>query len=145
MSEKRSSNHAEHVPHIPRLCRYLSELSPQPMVAVDGETHVINYVNPAFTQLVGKDRKDLIDCPFYQAVPEGIENECHVLLDRVFRTGVAENLPEQEHRQSNRQGIYWSYVMWAILGEDQRPVGVTIQITDATETANFRRQAVEIN
>lgn len=145
MSGNRSSDHEMHAPQIPRLCRYLSELSPQPMVAVDGETHVINYVNPAFTQLVGKDRKDLIDRPFTQAVPEGIENDCQVLLDRVFRTGVAENLPEQEHRQSKRNGTYWSYVMWAILGDDHRPVGVMIQITDTTETANFRRQAVEIN
>jgi hypothetical protein len=30
----------EHVPPIPRLCRYLSERSPQPMVAVDGTTHI---------------------------------------------------------------------------------------------------------
>ena len=136
---------AEHVPAIPRLCRYLSERSPQPMVAVDGITHVVSYVNPAFARLVGKQIKDLMGRPFSEAVPEGSENGCLRLLDRVFRTGVPENLPEQEHRQSLPSTVYWSYAMWAILGSHEQPVGVMIQITDATETALFRRQSVAMN
>jgi hypothetical protein len=39
-------NAAEQTPHIQRLCRHLSERSPQPMVAVEGTTHVVSYVNP---------------------------------------------------------------------------------------------------
>jgi signal transduction histidine kinase/ActR/RegA family two-component response regulator len=35
--------------------------------------------------------------------------------------------------------------MWPILGPDGRPVGVMIQVTDATETTLFRKQAVAIN
>ena len=31
---------AERTPPIPRLCRYLTEWSPLPMVAVEGATHV---------------------------------------------------------------------------------------------------------
>ena len=85
----------EHVPKIPRLCRYLSERSPQPTVAVDGATHVVSYVNPAFLQLVGRDVNDLVGRPFADAVPEGVENGCLALLDRVYRTGIAENLAEQ--------------------------------------------------
>lgn len=145
MSAKREFGSEQNVSPVPQLCRYLSERSPQPMVAVEGKTHVINYVNPAFAQLVGKERKDLIDRPFAEAVPEDIENHCKLLLDRVFRTGHPEHLPEQEHRQPRLRPIYWSYSMWAILDADERPVGVMIQITDATETANFRQQAVEIN
>src|SRR5688572_22448845 len=107
---------ANHVPPSPRVCRYLSERSPQPMVAVDGVTHVVSYVNPAFAQLVGREVNDLIGKPFAEAVPEGVENGCVALLDRVFRTGIAETLAEQEHRQSQPRPIYWSYAMWAILG-----------------------------
>jgi PAS domain S-box-containing protein len=145
MSSTFESGFEEDVPPVSRLCWYLSECSPQPMVAVDGETHVITYVNPAFSQLVGKKRKDLINRPFTEAVPEGVENSCSELLDRVYRTGVPEKLPEQEHRQSQPQPVFWSYAMWAIMGASERPVGVMIQITDATEIANFRQQAVEIN
>jgi signal transduction histidine kinase len=130
---------------LPRLCRFLSELSPQPMVAVEGTTHVVSYLNPAFARLVGRERKDLIGRPFAEAVPEGDGNGCLALLDRVFRTGMPENLPEQEHRQTQPLPVYWSYALWAILGEGGRPAGVMIQVTDSTETALFRRQAAAIN
>ena len=136
---------AEHDAPIPRLCRYLSERSPQPMVAVEGTTHVVIYLNPAFARLVGRERKDLVGRPFAEAVPEGEGNGCLALLDRVFRTGIPENLAEQEHRHTQPRPVYWSYAVWAILGEDERPAGVMIQVTDATETAIFRRQAVAMN
>jgi PAS domain S-box-containing protein len=145
MAVKNQLNAGEQTPHIQRFCRYLSELSPQPMVAVDGTTHVVSYLNPAFARLVGKAADDLIGRPFAQAVPEGTQNGCLALLDRVFRTGTPEILAEQEHRQSLPRPIYWSYSMWAILGEDGLPAGVMIQVTDVTETALFRQQAVAMN
>jgi signal transduction histidine kinase len=132
-------------PDLPRLCQYLSELSPQPMVAVEGITHVVSYLNPAFSQLVQKGRKELIGRPFSEAVPEGESNGCLALLDRVFRTGIPEKLSEQEHRQSQPRPVFWSYALWAILGESGQPAGVMIQVTDSTETALFRRQAAAIN
>jgi signal transduction histidine kinase len=49
-----------------------------------------------------------------------------------------ENLAEQEHRQT--PPTYWSYAMWAILGADEHPAGVMIQVTNATDAAAFRRQ-----
>ena len=105
MAAKPKVDEAEHVPPFPRLCRYLSERSPQAMVAVDGTTHVVSYVNPAFAELVRREVKDLLGRPFAEAVPEGIDNGCLALLDRVFRTGVPENLAEQEHRQSQPRPI----------------------------------------
>ena len=130
---------------IQRLSRYLSERSPQPMVAVEGTTHVVIYLNPAFALLVGRDRGDLVGRPFAEAVPEGDENGCLALLNRVFHTGEPENLAEQEHRQERDRPVYWSYAVWAILGEDERPTGVMIQITDATAMATFRQQVVAMN
>jgi len=132
-------------PTLRRLCRYLSERSQQPMVAVEGITHVVIYLNPAFARLVGREAKDLIGRPFAEAVPEGSENGCHSLLDRVFHSGTPEILVEQEHRQAQSKHVYWSYSVWAILGDDERPAGVMIQVTEATETALFRRQSVEMN
>jgi PAS domain S-box-containing protein len=123
---------AKQTPPIPRLCRYLSERSPQPTVAVEGATHIVSYLNPAFARLVGRERKDLIGRPFAEAVPEGDGNGCLALLDRVFRTGIPENLAEQEHHHTQPRPAYWSYSAWAILGEDGRPAGVMIQVTDAT-------------
>jgi len=145
MSAEREVIAAHHPPDLPRLCRYMSELSPQPMVAVEGVTHVVSYLNPAFARLVGRLRKDLIGRPFAEAVPEEVGNGCLALLNRVFRTGAPENLAEQEHRQTATQPVYWSYAMWAILGADDHPAGVMVQVTDSTEIARFRHQAVAMN
>jgi len=128
---------------LPQLCRYFSELSPQPMVAVEGTTHIVRHVNEAFARLAGKKRTDLIGRLFAEAVPEGENNGCLALLDRVYRSGKSETLVEQQHGQS--QTVYWSYAVWAILGLDEHPAGVIIQVTDVTETAIFRGQATEMN
>ncbi|QJX01203.1 sensor histidine kinase [Frigoriglobus tundricola] len=132
-------------PLLRRICRYLSERSPQPTVAVEGLTHVVIYVNPAFARFVGRERKDLVGRPFAETVPESEGNGCQALLDRVFRTGLHETLAEQEHRHTQSVPVYWSYAVWAILGADERPAGVMIQVTDATETAVFRSQAAAVN
>jgi diguanylate cyclase (GGDEF)-like protein len=128
---------------LPRLCRYFSERSPQPLVAVEGATHAVRYCNPAFARLAGRSSDELIGRAFAVAVPEGVGNGCLATLDRVFRTGRPESLAEQEHRQS--PPAQWSYAAWAILGADGRPAGVMVQVTDATEAASFRRRAVEMN
>ncbi len=132
-------------PPVQRLCQYLSDRSPQPMVALEGTTHVVIYLNGAFARLVGRDGADLIGRPFARAVPEGEGNGCLALLDRVFRTGDPEKLEEQEHLGVTHQPVYWSYSVWAILGEEERPAGVMIQVTDSTETALFRRQTTAMN
>ncbi|MBP3959857.1 PAS domain-containing protein [Gemmata sp. G18] len=126
-----------------RLCRYFSERSPQPMVAVEGAAHIVRYFNPAFGRLAGKSSAELIGHPFAEAVPEGGANGCLPLLDRVFRTGEPESLAEQEHRQV--VPAHWSYSMWAVLGADEIPVGVVIQVTDATEVAAFRHRTTAMN
>ena len=130
---------------IQQICRYLSERSPQPMIAVEGPPHIIIYLNPAFAQMVGKTKNELVGRPFAEAVPEGEGNGCLALLDRVYRTGNPENLAEQDHYHTQPRPVYWSYSVWAILGENDRPAGVMIQVTDSTEAAIFRRQAMAMN
>ena len=144
MREKPWSVTGEHAFDLVRLCRYFSELSPQPLVAVEGTTHIVRHLNAAFARLVGKEAAEMIGRPFAEAVPEGEENGCLPLLDRVYRTGTPEILVEQEHSHTT-PAVYWSYSVWAILGTDERPVGVIIQVSDTTEVAVFRRQSVAMN
>ena len=118
------------------------ERSPQPLVVVGGATHVVRYLNPSFARLVGRTADELMGRPFAESVPEGMGNGCPELLDRVFGTGVAENLAEREHRDGT---AYWSYTAWATFADDGKPTGVIVQVTDSTETALFRRRAAEMN
>ncbi|MDQ3439232.1 MAG: ATP-binding protein [Planctomycetota bacterium] len=113
------------------------------MVAVEGTTSIVRHVNAAFLRLAGATRSELIGRPFAEAVPEGEANGCMALLDRVYRTGNPESLAEQKHGAT--PPVYWSYSVWAILGRDERPAGVMIQVTDATEIAIFRQQAAAMN
>jgi two-component system CheB/CheR fusion protein len=125
------------------LCRYFSEFSPEPMLAVEGSSCVVRHVNDAFLRLAGAKRSELIGRPFAKAVPEGMANGCGGLLDRVLRTGLPKRLAEQEHGQTAR--VYWSYAVWAILGSGKHPVGAMIQVTDSTEIALFRKQTAAMN
>lgn len=132
-------------PEASRLCPYLTEFSPQPTVALEGTAHIVSYLNPAFTRLIGVPSEALLGRPFGEAVREGKESGCRALLDRVYRTGIPEILREQEQTENRSTPVYWSYSVWAIFGKDERPNGVIVQITDATEVALSRRQAVAMN
>jgi PAS domain S-box-containing protein len=116
MRDKTSLLTTENAFDIERFCHYFSERSPQPVIVVEGATHVVRYVNDAFARLVGEERNTLIGRPFAEAVPEGGENDCIPLLDRVYQTGKPEILNEQEHDYGRTPPVYWSYSVWPIMG-----------------------------
>ena len=123
---------------MPALCRPIAETSPMPMAGVEGAGHIVGYVNPAFCLLTGKTREELIGNAFSGAVPTG--KECLSLLGRVYQTGKAEIHTGQEQPASHR--FYWSYVMWPVLAEGGRRVGIMIQVT---ETTPFLLQSTGMN
>lgn len=125
-------------PDLPEACHSLMERSPVPMIELEGEGHIVRYANPAFCRLVGKPGEALIGSPFAKTAQEG--DGCLAALDRVYRTGEAET-----HAEPERPGphpVYWSYAMWPVLGADQRPAGMMMQVT---ETTRFHQQAVAMN
>jgi two-component system NtrC family sensor kinase len=122
---------------LPALCRLMFEGSPLPMVAVSGAQHIVCYANPAAFRLTGYSKEKLIGTPFAEIVRE---DACLSILDRVYRTGAAETLTEPEH--GDTQTSFWSYAMWPLLGADERPMGIMIQVT---ETTRFHQQATAMN
>ena len=115
------------------LYRNLSERSPMPLIAVEGSTHLVRYVNPAFCRLALTTEEDLLGKPFLLSVPESRENGCLAMLDRVYHTGRADHLPDQKHRHKSTETSYWSYEAWAIVDAEEHPAGVMIQVTDTTQ------------
>ena len=153
MSESLPHSTSDQALPFPQLSGFLAERSPQPMVAVEGLTHLVRYVNPAFLKLLGIEDQHLLGRRFEEAVPEGLANTCAAMLDRVFATGTSESLVEQEHGPdvwangtlAAKGRTHWSYLAWAIVGPDGKPAGVMIQVTDTTEAARFRKVSAAVN
>lgn len=120
------------------LCRSIAEASPMPMAAVEGDKHIIRYVNAAFCLLAGKSREELTGTLF--SSPMQADDEFLSLLDRVYQTGRAEAYTGREH--SACPPLYRSCVMWPLLAANDRPVGTIIQVT---ETAAFNQQLTALN
>jgi two-component system NtrC family sensor kinase len=113
--------------HLMAFCHAIAEASPLPMLAVERAEHIVRYVNPAFCDLTGKSKERSIGNAFSRTLQ--VEDECLLLLDRVYRTGEPETYTSQE--LSSPHSSCWSYVMWPFLAEDGRPVGIVIQLTES--------------
>lgn len=116
------------------------EDSPLPMASTEGEKHILQHVSPSFCSLVGRRREELLGIPFLKAVLQGTASIS--ILDRVYKTGKAELIPEP---YSAANPVFQPYAVWAIVAEDARPSGLIIQMADGTETALFRRRLREMN
>ncbi len=132
-----SDEGAVQMPDLPRLCHTIFDSSPLPMAVVEGDKHVLRCVNRAFCRLHGISREQLIGKLFGEILPKDGSLSS---LDRVYRTGGAETHAAPEHSESKT--AFWSYAMWPVLGGDERPWGVMIQVT---ETARFHQQATSMN
>src|SRR5450830_936421 len=135
MAAKPTSAHQP--PDLSSLCLAITEHAPLPMATVEGASHIVRYVNPAFCRLLDKPSEQLVGIPFCKMLPE--RDECVTLLDRVFHTGKPESHTEQEH--SKPHPVFWSFTMWPVLA-DERPVGVMIQVT---ETAQSQEETLAMN
>jgi PAS domain S-box-containing protein len=124
-------------PDLSSLCLVIVEHAPLPMATVEGATHVVRYVNPAFCRLMDEPKEQLVGKPLSDLLPE--KDECVMMLDRVFRTGNPESHAEQE--DSKPHPLLWSYTMWPVLADD-RFVGIMIQVT---ESAQLHGETVAMN
>jgi len=135
---------------LPQIRAYFAEQSPQPLVAVEGSAHTIRFANAAFCRLAGTTSASLIGRAFEVAVPEVRGARRAAMFSRVLATGTSEELLEQPRASTGSAGPVaessWSYLVWAILGADASaaPVGLMIQVTDATAAADFRRTSVAL-
>lgn len=114
----------------------LIERAPLPLVELQGDSHVVTYVNSAFCKLVGKTRAELLGRGFEEIVRGG--GECVPLLDQVYKTGEAVT----HVRLDEVEAAHWLYAIWPALDEKECPVGVIVQMT---KSAGFRQNTVAVN
>ncbi|MEO6788458.1 MAG: PAS domain S-box protein, partial [Chthoniobacteraceae bacterium] len=114
------------------------ERAPLPIVELQGSTHIVSYVNPAFCRLLGKSREEIIWKSFADIVHGG--DQCVPMLDRVYQTGEAATLVQEDG--SDPASASWLYAMWPALDANEKPVGVIIQLA---KTSQLRRDAIAVN
>jgi signal transduction histidine kinase len=111
--------------------RALIESSPLPMVATEGHAHVVQYANPAFCRLVGQAAEAIVGSPLRAPVretPQVQDEDAPALLDLVYSTGTAEFDVDVAHVFSSANAVDLRCVVWAILGHDDRPGGLLVQV-----------------
>jgi len=121
-----------------KCCCAIAEASLLPVAEVEGSTHILRYVNPAFCQLTAKPKEELIGHAFSDIAPAG--EQCLASLDRVYESGRAVTHTGQEH--SAFHPLCRSYSMWPLLSKDNQPQGIIVQVTEATP---FHMNAVAMN
>lgn len=122
---------------VSNLCLPIFEHAPLPIATVEGISHIVRYVNPAFCRLVDKPLEEIVGKPFGEL---GVErDECLPLLDRVDLTGQPESYTTEQSSKSHP--FFWSYIMWPLMA-DNRSGGVVIQVT---ETAQFHKNMMAMN
>jgi two-component sensor histidine kinase len=110
--------------------------SPFPIVTVEGVTHIVRYVNPAFCRLTNKASDELVGTSFCAMLPE--TDECLALLDRICRTGQPESYTRLS--ASDPDPVLSCYTMWPVMANG-RAVGVVIQMVE-TAPADERTLAM---
>jgi len=122
-----------------KLYRERTEHSPLPVVITEGKEHYIRYANPAFRRLYRIPSKNVTGKPLAELLPEDGDASVVALLDRVFRSGKTESLPDQPGSSNGNQESYCSYTVWRV-GDDEAPPGVMIQVVDTTESTTEKKQ-----
>lgn len=104
-----------------------------PFVEVRENGHVVQHVNSAFCELVGRPRDDLIGSSFAEIVPLG--DKCLLILDRVYQTGMS--FPRSHPVNDESRPAHWLYAKWPSSVGDEFTVGVIIQITKSIEAQDM--------
>jgi signal transduction histidine kinase len=112
--------------------RRLVDRSPLPTIATEGQAHVVRYVNPAFSWLVGQTAEAVVGSPVRAALNPAprIEHDAALaLLDLVYNTGTAEFGLDLAGVFGNASAIHLPCAVWPMLGDDNRPIGLLIQVS----------------
>ena len=120
------------------------EQAPAFMALLRGEDHVFEYVNSTYYQLVGK--RDLINRPVLQALPEIAGQGFEKLLDTVLETGQPFVGREMPVMLSRRDGIeteqrFVDFVYYPITEAGGQRTGVVAHGSDVTDHVLARQEA----
>ncbi len=130
------------------ICHDMSQDSPKAIVGLEGGTHIIRYLNPAFCKLAGRSATDMLGKSFFEVVPSPLSFGCSDMFDRVLRTKIPETL--NEDLPGDDCARHWTFSTWvafagkAIPGK-AIPAGIVVLVSDALKPSKIQTFAMEVN
>ena len=121
------------------------EQAPVAICVFRGPAYVLEIVNPPMALMMGRPLGELVNQPYFEAVPEVEAQGLRAMLDEVRRTGVPFVAQEQPihmaHHRADEAG-YFNFVCQPLHNEDGQPTGIICIATEVTEQV-LNRQATE--
>ena len=120
--------------------------APALIAVLKGTTHVFEFTNPLYLQVVGK--QDVIGRPIREALPELEGQGIFELLDEVYETGhphIDNELLVRLHRVGNGelQDVYFNFIFQPLKNEKEETEGIFVHAVDVTELVEARKRAEE--
>ncbi|HUP92344.1 MAG TPA: PAS domain-containing protein, partial [Solimonas sp.] len=113
------------------------EHAPLPMMMLDGEDHVVRFVNDAFCRLLDQPAEELLGKTFCALLPRNAD--CAALLERVYRSGKPES--HTGTQDAKLHPVFWSYTAWPLI-EQGCTTGVIVQVA---EHAQLQERTLAMN
>ncbi|MFP5512496.1 MAG: ATP-binding protein [Alphaproteobacteria bacterium] len=128
--------------------RTLFRQAPGFMCVLRGPTHIFELANDTYLQLVGK--RDVVDRPAREVLPEVEGQGFFELLDRVYDSGetfVGRNMPIRFQRRpdGSLEERFLTFVYQPIKDEEGRVTGLFVEGSDVTEAKRAEEELQQLN
>ncbi|RZK62876.1 MAG: PAS domain S-box protein, partial [Hymenobacter sp.] len=124
------------------------EQAPVAIFVLRGPTYIMEVVNPAMSEMLGRPAAELLGRPYFEAMPELAHQGYPEMLAQVWRTGeafVAQEQPARLARHQPGQTGYFTFVYQPIYTAQQPIMDIMCVAVDVTEQVLARRQVQNLN
>ena len=126
----------------------LFEQAPVAVFVLRGPTYMMEVVNPAMSELLGKPAAQLLGKPYFEAMPELASQGYPEMLAQVWRTGepfVAQEQPAKLARHRLGEMGYFTFVYQPLYDAHQRVTDIMCMAVDVTDQVLARHQVQNLN
>ena len=126
--------------------KYVFEQVPVAVCIFQGPTFIIDLINEAQLEIVGRSGQNLLGKPVFEAIPEAAGQGIEALLTGVLTTGEPVHANErsvQLLRDGQPQTCYFNFVYQALRDDTDRIVGVVTVASEVTEQVLARQRVAQ--
>jgi signal transduction histidine kinase len=120
------------------------EGAPHAIAVTHGPAHLLRQVNPAFCRLMSMEAEAVLGRPYAEVLPEPGGDGPLPLLERVFRSGVAELDVAVPRPRAEGESAVWSCTVWPLGSNSGETTGLVVEVRDRTHEAESMRRLQEM-